>query len=117
MKPTIPRISVATLFWALFVIGISDQADAQFQLSSPIPTPVGITISSACIADVTGDSLPDLIALDGGGTLAIARGIGNGVHGEVSIHEVGEGIDGLVRGLVAGDLEGDGDLLELREDP
>ena len=110
MKPTIPRISVATLFWALFVIGISDQADAQFQLSSPIPTPVGITISSACIADVTGDSLPDLIALDGGGTLAIARGIGDGVHGEVSIHEVGEGIDGLVRGLVAGDLEGDGDL-------
>ena len=66
--------------------------------------------SEACIADVTGDSLSDLLSIDGGGTLAIARGIGDGVHGEVSIHEVGSGIDGLVRGLAAGDLEGDGDL-------
>lgn len=83
--------------------------EAQFQLSSPLPTSVGLIISEHCIADVTGDTLPDLIAINGGGTLAIARGIGAGLHGEVVHHPRGEGIDGLVRGLAAGDLEGDGD--------
>lgn len=110
MKPSIFRTQIQAILWSVFFMGFGHQVNAQFQLSSPIPTPVGITISEACIADVTGDSLSDLLSIDGGGTLAIARGIGDGVHGEVSIHEVGSGIDGLVRGLAAGDLEGDGDL-------
>ena len=76
---------------------------------SPIPTPVGLVISSACICDVSGDSIPDFIAVDGGGTIAIARGLGDGVHGEVEQYERGDGIDGLVRGITCGDLDGDGD--------
>ena len=95
---------------ALFILmGFGNLALAQFQFSSPIPTPVGITISSACICDVTGDLLPDFIAIDGGGTVSIARGIGEGVHGEVAIYDRGEGIDGLVRGIACGDLDADGD--------
>ena len=99
--------------WILFVLFLVMiwRADlhAQFQLSSPMPTPVGLTIAEACIADVTGDSWPDLVAISSGGSLSIARGIGAGVHGQIQRYEVGEGIDGLVRGLQAGDLDEDGD--------
>ncbi len=98
--------------WLLFVACLlSDgrESYAQFQISSPVPSSVGITIAAAVISDVTGDGIVDLCSIDAGGQIVIATGFGDGVHGEIQSFDYGAGIDGLVRAIAAADLDADGD--------
>ncbi|MDE0959888.1 MAG: VCBS repeat-containing protein [Planctomycetota bacterium] len=99
-----------TLSSILFQLLISISWGQQIPFNSPIPTVTGISIRDSATADIDGDGILDFIAVNGQGVISINYGFGNGAHGNRLLIDPGAGIDGLVRSLDVGDLDGDLDV-------
>ncbi len=94
----------------LFVcLSPASSVQGQIPTSSPIVTPSGVSIRDAIESDVNGDGHLDLVSVNGQGEITINYGFGTGAHGNRQQIDPGPGIDGLVRCLGEGDLDGDGD--------
>ncbi len=83
---------------------------AQFLPTSPIPTPMGITIGDCEVGDINGDGVLDLVAVSFEGLVVIATGFGDGTHGNRITYPAPDGFEGVVRTVDTGDLDGDGDI-------
>jgi len=94
---------VALLLW-------STSLPAQLSHLSHLSLPVGGGALRGFVPiDLDGDGDLDLATVDGDGVITLLWNSGNGFVGNRQILLPGNGIDGLVRGLTSGDLDGDGD--------
>lgn len=96
------------IIWLLF--SACGPVAAQFIPTSPIPTPMGLTIGDCEVGDVNGDGVLDLVAMGFHGEVVIATGFGDGTFGNRISLPAPDGFEGVVRTVDAGDLDGDGDV-------
>ncbi|MEO2148846.1 MAG: VCBS repeat-containing protein [bacterium] len=108
LRPSLGTTPLMLVMNILLFVSISWGQQVPF--NSPIPTATGISIRDSASADIDGDGILDLIAVNGQGVITISFGFGTGAHGNRVRIDPGTGIDGLVRSLDVGDLDGDGDM-------
>ncbi|MGE4620119.1 MAG: FG-GAP-like repeat-containing protein [Planctomycetota bacterium] len=108
----IPGIELRLAMGALTLVFqlLCGTIDAQFLPTSPIPTPMGMTIGDCELGDIDGDGFEDLVAVNFHGEVSIAFSAGDGTHGNRISLAAADGFEGISRTIDAGDLDGDGDV-------
>lgn len=83
---------------------------AQLPHLSHISVPVNSGILRGTVTiDLDGDGFLDLATVNGDGLITLLWNPGNGLFANRQTLSPGNGVDGLVRGIVAGDVDNDGD--------